>query len=189
MTLIDCPAMRRRLWVLIALSAVLLVPVLSACGADDESTSVEEGEPLTLDPLQYNVIISRFLNPDDTEDAEFLVGQPPLEGDELYLGVFMQIKDEDEDASAPLPSSFTIRDTQDQEYKPIESDSPYALPLGGTVPAGGEYPEANSIADVGPIQGSLVLFKVTQASTEDRPLELEVPGTTSGESGMVKLDI
>jgi hypothetical protein len=188
-TLLDCAAMRTRLWVLIALSGVLLVPALSACGADDESTSVAEGEPLTLDPLQYNVIISRFLNPDDTEDADFLVGQPPLEGDELYLGVFMQIKNEDEDASAPLPSSFKVVDTQDREYRPIESNSPYALPLGGTVPPDGEYPIPDSTADVGPIEGSLVLFKISTESTEDRPLQLEIPGTTSGESGTVELDI
>jgi hypothetical protein len=161
---------------------------LGACGAEEETSSVKEGEPLTLQPLQYNVVISRFLNPDDTEDADYLAGQPPLKADQLYLGVFMQIENEDESRSAALPSYFTVTDTQGVEYRPIRVDSPYALPLGGTVEAEGEYPLPDSTAAAGPIEGSLVLFRITQASTEDRPLELEIPAS-SGEPGTVELDI
>ncbi len=49
---------------------------LSACGEEEES-EVVEGEPIEVAGLEYNVQITRFLNPDDTEDAEYLVGQPP----------------------------------------------------------------------------------------------------------------
>ena len=42
-----------------------------------EPAEVVEGEPLELGELDYNVQITRFLNPDDAEDAEYLVGQPP----------------------------------------------------------------------------------------------------------------
>ena len=46
----------------------------------------------------------------------------------------------------------------------------------------------NSIAADGPTQGSLILFLIEEASTENRPLELEIP-LPSGEVGVVELDI
>ena len=45
---------------------------LSACGYSSDSKEVVEGEPVKLGELQYNVIFSRFLNPNDTEDAAYL---------------------------------------------------------------------------------------------------------------------
>jgi hypothetical protein len=180
--------MPRRFALAIGVAAALAaVSLLSACGATEDSTQVSEGEPVTLDQLQYNVVISRFLNPDDTEDAEYLAKQPPLESDQLYLGVFMQITNESGDATM-LPSSFTVVDTQGVKYEPIASSSPYALPLGGSMPPDGQYPIPDSTPATGPIEGSMVLFRITQGSTEDRPLELEIP-TASGENGTVELDI
>ena len=168
------------------LGAVSLA-LLAGCGADEESLSVKEGEPVTVDDVEYNVVISRFLNPEDTEDGEYLAGQPPLQGDELYLGVFMQVKNEGE-MDASLPRDFKVVDTQGKEYTPLPTKSAYSLPLGGTVAQGAEYPIPDSTAAVGPIEGSMVLFRVTQSSTEDRPLELEIP-SNSGEPGQVELDI
>ena len=48
---------------------------LTACGAEQEAEG-SEGEPLEVADLSYNIGLTRFLNPDDTEDAEYLVGQP-----------------------------------------------------------------------------------------------------------------
>jgi hypothetical protein len=180
--------MRRRLALAIGVAAALLAAsLLSACGASDEETTVSEGEPITVDDLDYNVVISRFLNPDDTEDAAYLVKQPPLEGDQLYLGVFMQIENSSSDEGI-VPSSFTVIDTQGAKYTPIASSSPYSLPLGGSIPADGQLPKPDSTPAVGPIEGSMVLFRITQASTENRPLELQIPSGT-GEPGTVELDI
>jgi hypothetical protein len=169
-----------------ALLALLAMPLLAACG-DEESLDVKEGEPVTVDDFEYNVVISRFLNPDDTEDGDYLVGQRPLQGDELYLGIFMTVAN-DGDADASLPRDFTVVDTQGKEYAPLDSSSAYALPLGATVAPGEEYPIPDSTAAVGPIEGAMVLFRITQASTEDRPLELEIHSNT-GEDGRVELDI
>lgn len=169
-----------------ALLALLAMPLLAACG-DEESLDVKEGEPVTVDDFEYNVVISRFLNPDDTEDAGYLVGEPPLEGDQLYLGVFMQVSNESSD-DVFLPQSFTVTDTQGTKYEPIDSESPYVLPLGGSIPGGGQLPEPDSTPATGPIEGSMVLFRITQASTENRPLEMEIP-SSSGEPGTVELDI
>jgi hypothetical protein len=181
--------MCRRLAIAIGIAAGLLaMPLLAGCGASDDSTKVAEGEPLTLGQLEYNVVISRFLNPDDTEDAGYLVKEPPLQGDQLYLGVFMQVAN-NSDSSAGLPLSFKVIDTQGQKYEPIASSSPYALPLGHKIGPGTAYPVPDSTAAVGPIEGSMVLFRIKQASTEDRPLELEIPSSASGETGTVELDI
>ena len=72
------PAMRRRpVAILISLLASLaLAGALAACGEEEEPTEVVEGEPIEVADLEYNIGLTRFLNPDDNEDAEYLVGQP-----------------------------------------------------------------------------------------------------------------
>ena len=171
--------------VAIALAAIGLP--LAGCGPEEEELDVAEGEPIHSEDVTYNVVISRFLNPDDSEDAEYLEGQPDPPPGQFYFGVFLQIVNES-DETVTLPETLTVVDTLDNEYEPVETESPYALELGAELPAGGEYPIPNSTPAEGPIQGSLVLFLVEEASTENRPLELEVP-LASGDHGIVELDI
>ena len=72
------PAMsRRRSPSCCARAALALAGAVSPRAARRRRSDVVEGEPLELGDLQYNVQLTRFLNPDDTEDAEYLVGQPP----------------------------------------------------------------------------------------------------------------
>jgi hypothetical protein len=176
---------RRITFALVALLALALP--LAGCGDDESELDVIEGEPIESGHVNYNVVISRFLNPDDTEDEGYLVGQQPPPPDEQYFGVFMQVKNHGEEDST-LPDEFTITDTLDTSYKPLETESPYALPLGAPLAAGEEFPIPNSIAADGPTQGSLILFLIEEASTENRPLELEIP-LPDGESGIIELDI
>jgi hypothetical protein len=159
---------------------------LSACGGEEDELEVVEGEPVDLGGVEYNVVISRFLNPDDAEDAEYLVGEPEPGPDDLYLGVFLQIANEGED-SVEVSDDFTVVDTRDTEYEPVATESPYALEA-TTLEPDDELPPPDSTAATGPIQGSMVLFLINEASTENRPLELEIPGP-SGETGLVELDI
>jgi hypothetical protein len=179
--------MRRRLAFVVSMIAALAsVAALAACGAEDVELEVIEGEPVEFEDVSYNVVISRFLNPDDEEDAEYLVGQPdPPQGD-LYFGVFMQIENERED-SITVPEEMTVVDTLDTEYVPVETESPYALPLGSLLDPGDALPVADSTAATGPIEGSMVLFLLPEASTENRPLELEIP--IESETAVVELDI
>ena len=67
-----------RLGAALALAAALLVGVvLSGCNTNPESDlSVDEGQPVKLGDLLYNVEISRFLNPRDPEDRAYLAGSP-----------------------------------------------------------------------------------------------------------------
>jgi len=180
--------MRRRLApALLAIALLGALPVLAACGAEEEELDVKEGEPIIADDVTYNVVISRFLNPDDTEDAEYLAdAEAPAPGN-IYFGVFMQIENESDEAIT-LPDEMRVVDTLNTTYKPLEIDSAYALELGGEAPAGDSVPVPDSTAFDGPIQGSMVLFEVAKTATENRPLELEIP-LPSGKVGLVELDI
>lgn len=178
-----------RLGAALALAAALLVGVvLSGCNTDPESDlSVDEGQPVKLGDLLYNVEISRFLNPRDPEDRAYLAGQPPPPNDKLYLGVFMLIQNES-DTAQEVPADFKVVDTEGTEFKPIPSNSLFALKLGGQVGGNDQLPEPESTAANGPIQGSMVLFLIDENATEDRPLTLHIP-SSSGSTGEVELDI
>jgi hypothetical protein len=178
-------ARRIILSLLAAALAVAAIPFLAACG-EEEETHVIEGEPVELGDLSYNVGFTRFLNPDDPEDAEYLVGQPEPPPGEQYLGVFMTV-DNEGDATAQLPPHFEVTDTTHTVYESLESESPFALEPGGDLAAGEELPAPDTTAANGPIKGSLVLFRVSDSVTENRPLELEIPSSEG--DGTVELDI
>jgi hypothetical protein len=56
------------------------------------------------------------------------------------------------------------------------------------VPPDSQLPKPETVAAAGPIQGSMVLFLIDQAATDNRPLTLEIPAS-SGSTGEVELDI
>lgn len=160
---------------LAALALAALTAFLSSCGYSSDSKDVVEGEPVELGNLHYNVIFSRFLNPDDTEDSAYLVGQPPPPAGSNYFGVFFEVQN-NEDTAQSLPGSLTIADAGDQEYKAIPSESLYAFPLGGEVEPEEQIPVLDSTPQQGPIEGSLVLFQLPAEASDNRPLILSIPG-------------
>jgi hypothetical protein len=170
-----------------ALCATALLGAGAGCG-EEEETHVVEGEPIELGPLRFNVQLTRFLNPDDAEDSEYLTGEPPPPPGQDYLAVFMEIENEG-DSEARLPASDEIKvvDTTETTYTPLDSDSVFALQLGAVVAAGSELPAPDTAAASGPIKGSAVLFLVDEGISENRPLELEI--LAEGEEGRVELDI
>jgi hypothetical protein len=174
--------------VLAATAAIVLGTLLSGCDTDPENASqVVEGQPIKLGDLLYNVQITRILNPADPEDKAYLVGQKPVSGDQYYLGVFMKVENEGS-ASAQVAGDMTVVDTVGDTFDPIPSKSLFALKQGETVHAGDQLPALESTAANGPIQGSMVLFRITGAAIEDRPLTLHIPSST-GSTGEVELDI
>jgi hypothetical protein len=72
-----------------------------------------------------------------------------------------------------------VVDTRGNEYEPLESDSEFAFPLGAELGGGDELPAPDTPAASGPIKGGMILFLVDRAVTENRPIELEIPSTTS----------
>ena len=165
----------------------MLAVLASGCGGGEETLDVVEGQPVELGHLEYNVLFTRFLNPGDVEDAGYLEGQPPLPPNSLYLGVFLQVENLDEEHPALLPDHLTIMDTDENVYDAIPSRSAYALELGEQIEPGGEVPENNSTAEVGPIEGSLILFRIDDETQEKRPLKLIVPGLDG--PAQIELDI
>jgi hypothetical protein len=169
------------------LTAVLLAGVLSACGDNgSEESLVAEGEPIEISGLEYNVQITRFLNPDDTEDKEYLVGMPPPPAGKEYLGVFLVVTNPTDDPR-PSATNFVVNDTLGNEYDLLDSESPYALDVGAQVPSEGQLPLVDSTAGTGPNQGSLLIFLVGDSVSDNRPLEMDIQ--SFGGDGKVTLDI
>jgi hypothetical protein len=178
---------RRTLFTLSALLALLALAFgASACGYSSDSKHTNEGEPMKLGELEYNVTFSRYLNPNDTEDAAYLEGQKEAPKGESYFGVFFEVQNTS-DEPQQLPSTLTITDADDQEYEVVPSDSIFALEFEGTVEAEEQIPVLDSPAQQGPIQGSVALFLLPEEASENRPLTLHIEGAE--EKGEVTLDL
>jgi hypothetical protein len=172
---------------LAALVLTAIVVTVSACGYESTETDVVEGEPVELGDIHYNVIFSRYLNPDDTEDSAYLVGQAPPEPATTYFGVFFEVQNETDEAK-PLPDKFTIQDSDREVFESLASESLYAFPLGGEVEAEEQIPVLDSPPEQGPIEGSVVLFLLPDDASQNRPLILEIH-SPDGETGEVTLDL
>jgi hypothetical protein len=181
--------MRARTTTIIALAISLLALVaLAGCGSSDTETDVNEGEPLELGDLHYDVQITRYLNPFSPEDSQYLEGAPELKKGEQYLGVFMAIDNVgNEDNVVPYP--FHIVDTRGNIYEQVKGlDNPFVLVSGTPIPADGSVPGIETAAANGPIEGSMILFELPESANENRPLQLVVP-SGEGEPGKIELDL
>jgi hypothetical protein len=172
---------------LCALGAIVAVGVLAACGASNDSLNVKEGAALKLGDLTYNVQITRYLNPDDTEDKSYLQGAPSLPTSDYYLAVFMQVSNNGS-STVNLPQDMTVTDTQGNRYHAVNLTNDWAFPFGTQLEPNGSVPTPESAAADGPIEGAMALFLINQSATENRPLELQIP-SPDGASGQVELDL
>jgi hypothetical protein len=180
--------LRRLLPPLLAMLVLAAVVVsITACGYESTETDVVEGEPVKLGDIHYNVIFSRYLNPNDTEDSAYLVGQAPPEPETTYFGVFFEVQNETEETK-PLPDKFTIEDSEHGLYESLDSESLYAFPMGGEVEEHEQIPVLDSTPEQGPIEGSVVLFLLPDDASQNRPLVLEIH-SPDGETGEVTLDL
>lgn len=172
---------------LLALAVAGLGAVVSACGSSESPHEVVEGEVLTLGELDYTVTFSRFLNPNDTEDAPYLTGKETPQKASAYFGVWFEVQNDTEQIQK-LPTAMTITDADHTEYEALESESVFAFPLGGTVEGEEQIPVLDSPADLGPIEGALVVFEISDEASENRPLTLHLE-SPEGEKGEVELDL
>ncbi len=172
---------------LVALALAALALGVSACGYESHETEVVEGEPVELGELSFNVTFSRYLNPNDTEDSAYLVGQEEAPPGFSYFGVFFEVQNDSEEPQA-LPSTLEITDADKTKFEVLPSGSLYALELGGEVEAEEQVPVLDSTADLGPIEGSVAIFLLPESANENRPLTLHIPGA-DGENGEVTLDL
>jgi len=177
---------RLRKLIPVALS-VLAVLVLGACGESHTkvTTGTYAGESgqnapyLNVGPLIYQVQLSRQLNPANSEDAGYLQGltaaQQQLKTGEEWFGVFMQVYNTHEATTHRSTDRITISDTQGNVYTPLPPPvgNPYAFRAGPVGPSSVVLP-ADTTAQFGPTQGSLLLFKIKVVSLDNRPLKVKI---------------
>ena len=179
----------------VAVLCVALAGGLAGCGTQPPTRTHAdtEGPYLNIGALKYQVQISRQLNPDDIEDQVYLRGVAPrdsrLRPDETWFAVFVRAVNEG-DRPEPAARSFEIVDTQGRRFSPVQvTSNPFAY-RPARVPPGGSLPAFGSAADLSPIGGSLVLFKLTLTALANRPLELVIrSGQPPAREGTVELDV
>jgi hypothetical protein len=174
----------------VALAFVLALAVLGVAGCgNDLSKEADEGVPIKIGDLEINVQETRFLNPGQPDDKEYLAGQQlPAPTAKSYLGVFLTM-DNHSDSALTLPSNaqVSVTDTTGAAYESVPSHTDFAAPLGTQLAGGAEIPSPGTAAANGPTQGALVLFLVDEGVSENRPLKLEIE--FQGETGDITLDI
>jgi hypothetical protein len=174
----------------VALAFVLALTLVGAVGCgEDVGHEADEGVPIKLGELELNVQETRFLNPSQADDSEYLQGQQlPTPAGKSYLGVFLTMHNEgDHPVRLPTDSEVTVTDTTGAAYEALPSETDFSAPLGAEIAGGADVPGPGSAAASGPVQGALVLFLVDQAVNESRPLKLEIE--FEGETGEIVLDI
>jgi hypothetical protein len=182
---------RKLRWLPAALVAVALATILAltACG-EEEKREGAEGEFITVGDVDYQVQLTRLLNPEQRPDDTFVRGQAVVPADEAYLGVFLRIEN-DGDVPYKPPRDMRVIDTQDNEYLPLDTgQSGFGLDFGAAIPPGDVAPPSNSPAAFSPTSGALVLFRVKEASaTDNLPLVLEIPVEGEEEPSRITLDV
>lgn len=187
-----------RLLLIAALAVSALV--VAGCGNRHDVQTLGETEGVYVDvgELSYQVQMSRILNPADVEDRAYLKGlaaatTPPAK-DETWFGVFMRVSNPT-DRPLPPAGGFRILDTQEHVFRPVAYEqgiNPFVYQP-GPLRAGAVYPDPDSAAGEGVIQGSLLLFKVKLQSLQNRPLELKIDpplgGAAQSAGGTIDLDI
>jgi hypothetical protein len=174
----------------LALALVLALTLVGAAGCgNDLSHESDEGVPIKLGDLEINVQETRFLNPSQADDRDYLEGQQlPTPAGMSYLGVFLTIDNKGDHAvRLPTNADVSVTDTTGAAYESVPSHTAFAAPLGTELAGGAELPGPDTPAQSGPVQGSLVLFLVNQGVSENRPLKLEIE--FEGETGEITLDI
>ena len=183
---------RKLRWLSAALVAVTLVTTLAlaACGEEEKKIEGAEGEFIEVGGADYQVQLTRLLNPEQRPDDAFVRGQAELPPDEAYLGVFLRIENDGDEPHQP-PRDMKVIDTQDNEYLPIDTtQSGFGLDFGNAIPSGDVAPPPNSPASFSPTSGALVLFRVQQDSaTDNLPLVLEIPVEGEEEPSRITLDV
>ena len=174
---------------LLALALALSLPA-AGCGDEEPKVSGAEGEFVEVGEADYQVQLTRLLNPQQRPDDAYLRGQAPLQRDEAYLGVFLRIEN-DGDSSYKPPRDLKVVDTRGNEYLPLDTtQSGFGLDFGEEIPPSGVAPPPNSPAQFGPTSGALLLFRMTEESvTDNLPLELQVPAEGAEEPSTITLDV
>jgi hypothetical protein len=176
---------------LAALCAVTATLALAACGHPSEEAGIDEpareGLAIPIGGAEYNVFLTRQLNQKIVPDNAYYDGPEPAKDETIY-GVFIQVCNQEKEP-VTTAESFTVKDNQDNEFEPVElpEDNQFAYHPQRLEP-GECIPESGSVAQLGPTAATMLLFELPLASTENRPLELEITSPDS-ETRTIELDL
>lgn len=181
--------------------ALLVSLTFAACGynqtepvthGENESVNVQAGD------LVYQVQISRALNPDGVDDRQYLQGVNPadssLDAEDQWFGVWVRAENTT-DTPHESTEEFKLLDASGTEYEPIEivETNPFKYSARVVEEKSGNgqplLPDPESASGSGPIQGSMLLFKVPHTIYQNAPVELEIVPTEGGEPSLVVLDM
>ncbi len=177
------------------LLVVLAALAVGACGDKEERTlhGATEGPYIDVGGLKYQVQISRLLNPTDREDEGYLIDLPAdqtLGATDQWFAVFMRVEN-DSDQAERAATTYDIRDTQNNVYRPVEMGPKNVFAYRSAVLQPKDIlPLPSSAAAESTIQGSMLLFKIPVANFQNRPLVLEIHSPSGEqETGTVDLDV
>jgi hypothetical protein len=183
--------MPHRLLTLLCLA--LIAAGVAACGNSDVKQGVDEpareGLRLDLEGIDYNVFITRELNPRIVPDKSYVPAGTAPDATHTLYGVFLQACNRGSE-SHQTADKFKIVDNQGNEFEPTPLPETNDFAYQAKVLAPNEcIPETGSVAQLGPTAASMVLFRLPLANTEYRPLELEIEGPTGSKHLSFDLDI
>src|SRR3954451_21708239 len=95
------PGYKGGLALLFALALALVGAV--GCGDNSPGKEADEGVPIQLGELKFNVSETRFLNPAQPDDTDYLAGQKAPPPGKTNLRVFLPVLTSGE-AAVPLPT-------------------------------------------------------------------------------------
>jgi hypothetical protein len=180
-------SMPRRLPIFACALALVVLPGLTACNDTKQGIDepAREGLAIGLGGVDYDVFITRELNPKITPDSAYVTTEAPP-GQALY-GVFLQACNVTKQPQATA-TQFTVRDNQNNTFHPetLPADNQFAY-AAKTLNPQECIPEIGSVAQLGPTAGSMLLFQLPLENTENRPLQLEIEH--NGEKRTFTLDI
>lgn len=180
---------------LIALVALLGAFALAGCGNKEGivTEASTEGPYVDAGPLQYQVQLSRQLNPADEEDKGYFIGVKDPEGqltaEETWFAVFVKVFNRT--GKPHIPSkSFEIEDSVGKRYEPVEVGEDNVFAYRATqIPSGGQLPGTDDVANEGVIGGSMLLFKLTLDSLANRPLVFHIKSPDFPPEAEIDLDV
>jgi hypothetical protein len=186
---------RRRSRVL--LLTVLAALGLTACGSARhpyDATAENNGFYVKGSRVEYQLQVSRVLNPFLVEDHQYLTGLPAGTAapapNEIWYGVFLWAQNLTHSPQATA-NSFDIVDTQGNRYYPVPLNSTaneYAWTSQTLLPQATE-PGADTTAAAGPTGGGLLLFKLPTSVYANRPLTLDIYVPGRSQPSTISLDL
>lgn len=182
-----------RLKPLALLAALPLALGLGACGNKQDRIQHGETEGIFVDvgELKYQIQISRILNPSISHDASFLEGvEEELGEGETWFAVFVRIENESNEPIEPA-EHYELEDQQGETYEPVElpATNPFHFSE-EPIPPGSYAPAPDSVArQLGSIGGMLLLYKVSYATLDNRPVELVIKSDEPEDEAVINIDI